>query len=510
MEDNNNNLEKFFRDKFNQPIEPQEWNIPDNDNWDKIAAQLSPDQRKRKFGILPFCLVGLGLVLVSVLGYDHFQKIDQIETLADALKTCGTQQNSQSASDGLVGSNNVTGRDNAKATSVIAGNEVSENTSSAVVQKDIKSSSLGLTGPALKNSVSTGQTRKKTGNELADKLNESDTEINKGSSLQIENLRAVIVPPINNIGDASTLIPSGLTSTNHTGITTVQLIDNRYITEIHTNNKTFKLDLIPPYLNIKPKVSNQLWIGPIVGYRVWQDVEKGNFNNPLEGLLIMDDSKPSMTFGFGVSKNINDHLFINSGLTYLHRNQYSKYEINLPYSTTNETAAGSEFENNFQHSLPTGLGNINTSLTLSRSSSSIVQDNENVNLDFSLQNTSKIIEIPLTVSYFVKNNKEGFYLNGGLANSWIIQNKIEEIEVVSHHALVKNKSINVDYNISQVKKYNLNIVAGVGYQKEIFNGYTASLSTNYGFALLNTYESPTYQHKINYIGAELRIVKIIE
>ena len=38
MEDNDN-LEKYFRDKFNQDIKPDVWNIPDDDVWQHIDAK---------------------------------------------------------------------------------------------------------------------------------------------------------------------------------------------------------------------------------------------------------------------------------------------------------------------------------------------------------------------------------------------------------------------------------------------------------------------------------------
>ena len=47
MEDSNNNLEKFFRDKFNQRIEPQDWNIPDSEIWDSIASEINKEDKKR-------------------------------------------------------------------------------------------------------------------------------------------------------------------------------------------------------------------------------------------------------------------------------------------------------------------------------------------------------------------------------------------------------------------------------------------------------------------------------
>lgn len=48
MEDNDN-LEKYFRDKFNQDIKPDDWNIPDDDVWQHIDANI-PKKNVGEFG----------------------------------------------------------------------------------------------------------------------------------------------------------------------------------------------------------------------------------------------------------------------------------------------------------------------------------------------------------------------------------------------------------------------------------------------------------------------------
>jgi hypothetical protein len=126
---------------------------------------------------------------------------------------------------------------------------------------------------------------------------------------------------------------------------------------------------------------------------------------------------------------------LNASVNYYSRKRNSTYDINLPYSTVDEISAGDDFENHFQHSLPTSLGNISTELILARSKNSSVQNNENVNLDLSLENIMKVISIPLTAQFFVKEAGNGLYFQTGILNEFILKNEIADISTLSHHSL---------------------------------------------------------------------------
>jgi hypothetical protein len=264
--------------------------------------------------------------------------------------------------------------------------------------------------------------------------------------------------------------------------------------------------------SIKPsmKTANGIVFGPVVQYIHWQDKIKGSFNNPLSELLIKEETSPSIALGIAVTKKLGGRFVFNTGMLYYQRNQTSQYVINLPYSTVDEINVGSEFENRFSHSLPTGLGNINTNLVLSRSINSPVTNNENVNLDFSLQNHTKALALPMMLSYYLKKTGDGFFVQGGIFNEFIIQNEIRDVNTESHHTFVKDKSIVVDYNKSQINKINVSSVVGVGYEKEILKGIGISLSATYGFALTNTFATPNYLHKIDQLGLQMTVVKKIK
>ncbi|MFZ1848557.1 MAG: hypothetical protein WAU12_16695 [Saprospiraceae bacterium] len=254
---------------------------------------------------------------------------------------------------------------------------------------------------------------------------------------------------------------------------------------------------------------NKIWIGPVVGYNVWNDRISGEYIDPLTELLINEKTSNSLSFGLTFGKQISPKIVLNASVNYYSRKRNSTYDINLPYSTVDEISAGDDFENHFQHSLPTSLGNISTELILARSKNSSVQNNENVNLDLSLENIMKVISIPLTAQFFVKEAGNGLYFQTGILNEFILKNEIADISTLSHHSFVHDKSISISYQPNQVNKFNMRLLAGLGYQQELTRSISLALFANYGYALTNTFKRNTYQHKIDQIGMGIGLYKTL-
>ena len=480
MEDSNNNLEKFFRDRFNQRIEPQDWNIPDNEVWDSIASEINKEDKRRRVGILPIILVGSSILLSLFMGIDNYNKSKSIASLQKELQECSNQTVISNGDDNTVKKdvkNEVKSQDHAS------------------VAVNAHNQSIQLT--SLDNSGNDKKISKKNKSSKASAPNIINT---KNKEIELNNFQVMDLNEPLEVSNLASRIPAQMAY--------LPTLNNNFLFK---QNSSLSLELPVVQENLPPKLksNNGFSFGPSMQYIFWQDNSKGSFNNPLSELLVKEETSPSIALGIAVTKKLSNRLVLNTGLLYYQRNQTSTYLIELPYSVDEEINVGTEFENRFSHSLPTGLGDINTSLVLSRSINSPVSNNEKVILDFSLQNHTKALALPLTLSYYLNKSGEGFYVQGGLLNELIIQNEIREVNTESHHTFVKDKSIAVNYNKSQVNKFNVSTVVGIGYEKEIFKGIGISLSANYGFALTNTFATPNYQHKIDQLGLQMMVVKKI-
>ncbi|HLO56387.1 MAG TPA: hypothetical protein VK169_18970 [Saprospiraceae bacterium] len=480
MEDSNNNLEKFFRDRFNQRIEPQDWNIPDNEVWDSIASEINKEDKRRRVGILPIILVGSSILLSLFMGIDNYNKSKSIASLQKELQECSNQIVISNDDDNTV-KKDVKGEIKSQDDTPVA----------------VKSHNQSIQLTSLDNS---GNEKKISKNNRSSKASAPNIINTKNKEIELNNFQVMDLNEPLEVSNLASRIPAQMAY--------LPTLSNNFLFK---RNSSLSLELPVVQENLPPKLksNNGFSFGPSMQYIFWQDNSKGSFNNPLSELLEKEETSPSIALGLAVTKKLGNRLVLNTGLLYYQRNQTSTYLIELPYSVDEEINVGTEFENRFSHSLPTGLGDVNTSLVLSRSINSPVSNNEKVILDFSLQNHTKALALPLTLSYYLNKSGEGFYIQGGLFNEFIIQNEIREVNTESHHTFVKDKSIAVDYNKSQINKVNTSALIGIGYEKEILKGIGISLSTNYGFALTNTFATPNYQHKIDQLGLQMMVVKKI-
>ena len=543
MEDNDN-LEKYFSDKFNQDIKPDDWNIPDDDVWQHIDANIPKKERRRIWAFLPFILAGLAILSAVALGLDNYNKNNRINELQRELERCGNNDNEVDKSIGsltpspkeqnldnrkeqqnqVLIENNVSPQNekpnNSKLNSKVnfnnnpnnklESNRFSERSASGIMVSterqerienefavvnssdkiqqnaaiNTKSNTQNSINPLPKDVVNTASSRDPSSSERTP-LNSENININPGERAnQLPVLPSLNSYVISSIDPANNLITP----------------ENVLIVGQQESKDIFKKEA---------STRNKVWIGPVVGYNVWNDRISGEYIDPLTELLINEKTSNSLSFGLTFGKQISPKIVLNASVNYYSRKRNSTYDINLPYSTVDEISAGDDFENHFQHSLPTSLGNISTELILARSKNSSVQNNENVNLDLSLENIMKVISIPLTAQFFVKEAGNGLYFQTGILNEFILKNEIADISTLSHHSFVHDKSISISYQPNQVNKFNMRLLAGLGYQQELTRSISLALFANYGYALTNTFKRNTYQHKIDQIGMGIGLYKTL-
>ena len=543
MEDNDN-LEKYFRDKFNQDIKPDVWNIPDDDVWQHIDANIPKKERRRIWAFLPFILAGLAILCAVVLGLDNYNKNNRINELQRELERCGNNDNEVDKSIGsLTPSPKEYNLDNRKEqqNQVLIENNVSpqnEKPNNSKLNSEVnfnnnpnnKLESNRFSERSASGIMVSTERQERIENEFAvvnssDKIQQNAAIIVNSSSQINKNYL-----PKEDVNAASSINPSLPEGTPpNSGIVNIntresanQLVflptlnsnvisNNNSANNVITLQNILNFDLPETKENLVKESTqrNKIWIGPVVGYNVWNDRISGEYIDPLTELLINEKTSNSLSFGLTFGKQISPKIVLNASVNYYSRKRNSTYDINLPYSTVDEISAGDDFENHFQHSLPTSLGNISTELILARSKNSSVQNNENVNLDLSLENIMKVISIPLTAQFFVKEAGKGLYFQTGIINEFILKNEIADISTLSHHSFVHDKSISISYQPNQVNKFNMRLLAGLGYQQELTRSISLALFANYGYALTNTFKRNTYQHKIDQIGMGIGLYKTL-
>lgn len=462
----NQNIEKFFRDKLNQPVRQERWNSPDDSVWTNIASTLDNDKEKKRFLAVNriFILFLLASLLTSA-GF-HLSQQKRIKDLHQQIAACDNAEELEAA-----GMSNVNNQ--------ITQSEITKTEPSLYKKQEISK-------PYVRGNISSNRV-----NEVLSPHNKNTlpTENINSAENQIQSANFVEEFPFQHKLSVNTLIAPPVSLLN----SIINLDENPGVVVIQKPNRVKRHD--------------KTFLGLSLASVIWLDREQGTMMNPLSELLIEEKTYNSTVAGLQLSRQLNEKWSVTGGLEYYRRTQHSLYSIALPYSKDTELDAGSNYENHFQHSLPTGLGNVNTFLVLARSRESEMTNNEIVSLDFAMNQQASVLCIPVGITYFPSGEKFGPFINGGLRTELVMDTRVADINLRSYHPLVQENHINVEYNNLQMNKLNLSLTLGLGYQLPVWRDIHVSGMIQYGQALNPVFRSENYIHDIHSLHGQLVVLK---
>jgi hypothetical protein len=505
MEDNNN-LNNIFRDRFNTDDIPKEkWNTPDHEVWSNIERTLpKKEEKSSKSTLIPF-LLSLALLSFMFLGYKYFEKAQKVMGLEILLKECSESKeiplNNFSAQNSIPQTSNK--QNSTPQNSIVKNGKSSK--SSFEDSQVIKSPSLvakGSTNIQLSNLNKIenimGDVKISSSNvNILSNFGTSDPNLNKDGDNKVISINSERELNEENKFEKGRVLK--ITPLNQMELIMLTSSKNRFLIDFPNINS--------PMIIPSKKTSGPWMVGVSSGYIQWVDHKKGRLNNPLSELLLDENTSSSFNLQLNFKKVLHPKLSLNLGLGTYSRTQSSTYRLSLPYSTANETSHGNEFHNYFEHSLPTSLGNINTNLTLARSISSNVTNNENVDLDFSLSNKIHAINVPVTFIYYPMNSGQGLYFETGINTEFIYQQKLTNVTTNSFHSQVDDRDMKVAFDRKQIEQINFSIPLGIGYSKKIGKDISIDFSANYGFGLNNVHMHEGFTHKIDRITSQISVFK---
>ncbi len=495
MEDRNN-LNNIFRDRFNnEDIPKEEWNTPDHEVWENIERTLpKKEDKSSKSTLIPF-LLSLALLSFMFLGYKYFEKAQKVNDLEILLKECSESKE--------IPSYNFSAQNSITQTSIVKNDKsIKSSFEASQVNNSFYLVVKGLTNiqaPNLninENIFDDVKVLSSNGNIISN-FGPSDLNLNKGANNKLDSISSERELNSANKFEKGRILE--VTPLNQMELMMLLSSKNRLLIDFTNTN-------IPMIISSK-KTTGPWMIGVSSGHIQWVDHKKGRLNNPLSELLLDENTSSSFNLQLNFLKVLHPKLSLNLGLGIYSRTQSSTYRLSLPYSIANETSHGNEFHNYFEHSLPTSLGNINTNLTLARSISSNVTNNENVDLDFSLANKTRAINVPITFIYYPMNNGQGLYFETGINTELIYQQKLAKVTTNSFHSQVDDRDMKVAFDRKQIEQINFAIPLGIGYSKKLGSNISIDFSAKYGFGLSNVHMHEGFTHKIDRITSQISVFK---
>ncbi len=474
----NNNFERFFNEQFSKDIPKQSWNTPSESVWENIENQL--DKPKRRQWVLPLFLLGTALVIgaMAILLINNYKKSQLIEHLSGELLVCKSLSTEEV--------HNI--NENKAAVAVINNNYQTNESSSEIKENKINIDRFQATVSSVK----------RLGNNNSVLVS---SPIYGGSLPNISRdepatlISEEIVYNHNHIPNQREIFDIELLPTKNNG--PVHKKEGYKYKLLHTIN-TNEIE----HLNNLP---SSLELGMTSGFISWQSRKKGQLSNPLNEILKHEDISNSSFVGFGLNYNWGNKWAFNLGLNYFSRQLVTQYSVNLPYDTKTEISNGIDIENSFDHSLPTGWGNVNTTLILSRSMTSQLPNNVSVPIDMSVYHQMRSLEAPLKIQFFPWGPKKGWFLNTGLSTEWIMSTGKTKMESWSSHNIIKEKNTESTFDNKQINHWLVSSSFGAGWKKSITKNINFNIIADYTYGLNSLINTSTYTYSLNRlsVGASL-------
>ncbi|MBK8602729.1 MAG: hypothetical protein IPN87_06415 [Saprospiraceae bacterium] len=286
-----------------------------------IDANIPKKERRRIWAFLPFILAGLAILCAVVLGLDNYNKNNRINELQRELDRCGKNDNEIDKSIGsltpLPNNNNLVKRKEQQNQALIENNLSPQNekpnnsklNSKVNTSKKLNNklepnlSSERSPSDKMKSTIGQESSKKELSAVISSEKYAVNGVINTNSKDQ-NNLKSLSQEDANK---ATSLNPSMYERTPlNSGIVKInpresanQLVvlptlnsyvisNNNSTNDVITPQNILNFDLPETKENLVKESTqrNKIWIGPVVGYNVWNDRISGEYIDPLTELLI--------------------------------------------------------------------------------------------------------------------------------------------------------------------------------------------------------------------------------
>lgn len=402
------NMEQPFRSSFDfDELESEEWNTPSDDVWENIEDDLT--KKKRRFAFwwwLP--VAGLSTLLLLIFVNRISKNQENLNKNAYFKQEKAEKKIVQQTENGI---------------------EVSANVQKiSLLDKNVQTENIKKTSSYVKNSA---------------KL--SDNFLPKQEKSTIENTTKVgsIFSENKNSVDTFSKVVSVLEKQNETPIKRVQ---NKDSIDFLPN---LKFSISPTEKNIMIAEVPILIKKPSSAPRFIFSVGANTFGlrNEIKGNVGKFDGE-SFDYAYSVGASIIKpfkKMFFEVGVDFSQINYKLSYDLALPFNGLGEVQnTNGSFDNTYNGSVPTSLGDLKMEMTLARSSAQVVTQGEQIPISARGSERLSFVQVPISWGRnFAIAPKWNFTGKVTLNNMFNVGSRTQFGEVISHHEGVKETKTQV-------------------------------------------------------------------
>ncbi len=217
---------------------------------------------------------------------------------------------------------------------------------------------------------------------------------------------------------------------------------------------------------------------------------------------IIRDQKAMLTWrsGIGLEVVFNRHWSVISGLDYSQSRIETDYSLAVPYTHTGEFQHDDgNFDNQYNHSLPSPLGNYPLQLVLTRESTADVEEGEVMNLDLAIKQKTRFLSLPLQLRYGLGKHRWQVGAKAGIIANHVLGIASEKPTLHSNHGAIHERQTTMGTPpLNDLEKWTLDYALGLDLRYQLLPRLVLSMSTGYQRGI-----TPIYKDDIvkNYLQA---------
>lgn len=161
---------------------------------------------------------------------------------------------------------------------------------------------------------------------------------------------------------------------------------------------------------------------------------------------IIQDQKALVTWrtGLGLELPFSKNWSVITGVDFNHSRIETAYNLAVPYTHNGEFQHDDgNYDNQYNHSLPSALGNYPAQFVLTRESSSQVNEGEVMNLELTIRQKTQFLSLPLQLRYALGNQRWQIGARTGVFANHVLGIQSEKPKLVSNHSAIHERHTSI-------------------------------------------------------------------
>ncbi len=211
--------------------------------------------------------------------------------------------------------------------------------------------------------------------------------------------------------------------------------------------------------------------------------------------------------GIGLEGVINRHWSVLTGVEYTHSRIETEYQLQVPFTHNGEFQHDDgNFDNQYNHSLPSALGNYPAQFVLTRASDATIHEGDLMDLELHIRQQTRFFSLPLQLRYGFGKHRWQLGSKAGVVANYVLGVSSEMPTLIPHHEAIHQRHTSIGTpSRADLQKWTLDYTLGLDLRYQLTNRFGLFLNGTYQQGMTPVYQSDivkNYLHAWN-LGAGL-------